>query len=122
MLPGLLGDKLSGASIWSTQLPSKIGMRATAVTPMATQLQLIKSPLNIHHAEGDQTTLFAGSVTLAAQLTQLSKPNNLYSYASDSHLFTDDNLTLGNRSGYYIFSSHNGSSIIEATNHRHELR
>ena len=69
-------------------------MKATAVTPMATQLQLIKSPLNIHHAEGDQTTLFADSVTLADQLTRLKKSNNLYSYASDNHLFTNDNFRL----------------------------
>ena len=90
----LLGNKLSGASIWSTQLPSEISIKDTDVTPMVSQLQLIKSPLNIHHAEGDQTTLFADSVTLAAQLTQLKKSNNLYSYASDNHLFTDDNLRL----------------------------
>ena len=91
---GLLGDKLGGASIWSTQLPTETDSRDTDLVPIVSQLKLINSPLNIHHAEGDQTTLFSGSVTIANQLTQLSKPNNLYSYASDSHLFTDDNLRL----------------------------
>ena len=91
---GLLGDKLSGASIWSTQLPTKTDSRDTGLIRIVSQLELINSPLNIHHAKGDQTTLFSGSVTIANQLTQLSKQNNLYSYASDSHLFTDDNLRL----------------------------
>jgi pimeloyl-ACP methyl ester carboxylesterase len=91
---GLLGDKLGGASIWSTQLPTKTDSRDTGLIRIVSQLELINSPLNIHHAKGDQTTLFSGSVTIANQLTQLSKQNNLYSYASDSHLFTDDNLRL----------------------------
>ena len=91
---GLLGDKLSGASIWSTQLPTKTDSRDTGLIRIVSQLELINSPLNIHHAKGDQTTLFSGSVTIANQLTQLKKPNNLYSYESDSHLFTDDNLRL----------------------------
>ena len=91
---GLLGDKLSGASIWSTLLPTETDSRDTGLPSIVSQLKLINSPLNIHHAERDQTTLFSGSVTIANQLTQLSKPNNLYSYASDSHLFTDDNLRL----------------------------
>lgn len=91
---GLLGDKLSGASIWSTQLPTETDIKGTGLIPIVSQLKLINSPLNIHHAQADQTTLFGGSVTIATQLTQLSKPNNLYAYASDSHLFTDDNLRL----------------------------
>ena len=94
LVAGLLGDKLSGASIWSTQLPTESGISDTGLIPIVSQLKLINSPLNIHHAEGDQTTLFGGSVTIATQLTQLSKPNILYSYSSDSHLFTDDNLRL----------------------------
>ena len=89
-----LGDKLEGASIWSTYIPTETVVNNEGMKTISSQLQLIDSPLNIHHAKGDQTTLFKGSTIIANQLRQLGKPYELYSYLSENHLFTGDNLNL----------------------------
>jgi uncharacterized protein len=79
-----LGGRLKGASIWSAHVP--------AVN--ASQLEQIYSPINIHHAKDDPTTVFEGSVAIASQLDQLGNTSKLYSYLSANHLFTGDNLQL----------------------------
>ena len=89
-----LGDKLEGASIWSSHIPTETIANVEGMKTISSQLQLIDSPLNIHHAKGDQTTLFEGSTIIANQLRQLGKPYKLYSYSSNNHLFTGDNLNL----------------------------
>ena len=113
-----LGDKLEAASIWSTYIPTGPGSNNERMqAAISRQLQLIHSPLNIHHAKGHQTTAFAGSTMIANQLVRLCKPYEFYSYVSDNHLFINDNLNLA-ITGDIAFSRHimlTKNKILEAS-------
>jgi len=94
-----LGDQLKGASIWSVYVPTvaKMSPQYTEVDASSQFEQIytpINSAINIHHAKDDATTAFEGSVMIASQLKQLGKTGKLYSYLSENHLFTGDNLQL----------------------------
>ena len=94
-----LGDQLKGASIWSVYVPivAKMSPQYTEVGAVSQTEQIynpINSPINIHHAKDDATTAFEGSVMIANQLKQLGKTGKLYSYLSENHLFTGENLQL----------------------------
>jgi pimeloyl-ACP methyl ester carboxylesterase len=103
-----LGDRLKGASIWSTYVPAAViaGARQSKSDPfgqLQLQLEQIYSPMNIHHAEGDPATAYEGSVLIARQLEQLENPSTLYLYQSTNHLFTGDNLQRAIRRDIELF-------------------
>lgn len=57
----------------------------------ATQrLEKLTTPILIHHARHDASTLYAWSRRLAAQLTFLDKPHRFYTYSGSDHLFKDE--------------------------------
>ena len=90
-----LGDQLKGASIWSASVSTVAKMSPQYIeVEAASPFEQIHSPINIHHAKDDATTVFEGSVMIASQLKQLGKTHELYSYLSENHLFTGDNLEL----------------------------
>ena len=57
-------------------------------------LQYLATPLAIHHAHGDESVPYEWSERLATQLDLMAKPYTFYSYSSDEHLFTRDDLKL----------------------------
>ena len=69
----------------------EFSQQSPALTPgqayFGNYLALLQTPLNIHHASGDQATSFLGSIQLAIKLERLSKPYRLYAYKGGEHLF-----------------------------------
>ena len=99
-----LGDKIRGASLWSTALvePEKSSTTMQYLShdsendvqnTQPIDLAALQCAFNLHHASDDPVTAIATSTHLAEQLHQRQKVVTLFTYDSPNHLFSDANLS-----------------------------
>lgn len=68
-----------------------------AIDPMA-HLNYFNTPVQLHHARGDETVNYRLSEELAKTLTKAGKPNELYLYEGDNHNISTNFNTAMERS------------------------
>ncbi len=85
-----LGERVRAASLWSAARSTLAPLEDTVASQAF--FSAISARVNIHHADDDPVTDFRYSAEVAAQL---SPPQvEFFSYESEDHLFTADDLKL----------------------------
>ncbi len=67
-------------------------------------LRFLQTPLQLHHARGDEAVPYEWSQRLATQLIRHGKDYVFYTYPSDDHLFAGDELRLAVQRDTAFFS------------------
>lgn len=68
-------------------------------------LDWLRAPIALHHAVGDTSTLYVGSVRLAKELLKRNREVRFYSYRSTDHLFEGEEFELAVRRDIAYFKS-----------------